>query len=495
MFTLGYDLGSSYIKACIWDVKNGVAVASVTVPEKELVIHSPFSGYAKQDPADWWEQVVIATRRLFTQCTVQPKQIKAIGIAYQMHGLIGLDSEGYLLLPSIIWCDSRATQVGERIAETMGHELLLKKVLNLPGNFTFSKLLWLKENMPNVFSLIHKIMLPGDWLAFKMTGIIATTPSGLSEMALWDVENQAPATFLLDQYNINHSLLPTLVPNFGSQGTLTQTAAKELGLISGIPITYRAGDQPNNAFALGVFEPKQAAATAGTSGVVYSVTDSITPDPKSRVNPFLHINHSAAKPRYGVLLCVNGTGAFYSWLRKLLFIDAANTPYSTLNTLADGAPLGAMGVMAYPFGNGAERILENKNVGAMLRNIDFNRHNNSHIVRAGLEGIVFALHYGMDIMADMAVKPTVVRAGAGNLFESTVFAETFATLTGSTVEIYQTTGAEGAARGAALGLGLYISLEESAECLRPKAQFSPNPHNRLKLQAIYNSWKNGLHSL
>jgi xylulokinase len=488
---LGYDVGSSSIKATLMDAGTGKVLAAATSPDKELDIIAKQLGWAEQHPETWWEHVKAATQKIKAQAKFDAGDVNAIGISYQMHGLVCVDKNKDVLRPSIIWCDSRAVQIGQQAAKDIGEENCLKNLFNLPGNFTASKLRWVKENEPDVYAKIHKIMLPGDYVAMKMTGEIKTTPSGLSEGIMWDFEADESAGFVLDNYGISGDLIAETVPTFCVQGELTKEAAKELGLAAGTKVSYRAGDQPNNALSLSVLQPGEIAVTAGTSGVVYGVSDQKKYDQLSRVNVFVHVNHSAAKPRYGVLLCLNGTGILNSWL-KHNFVAGEGLDYEQMNKLAAQAPVGSDGLVILPYGNGAERTLENRNIGASVHGWNFNVHKKAHVLRAAQEGIVFALNYGLGIMRDMGIQLSTVKAGNANMFLSPLFAEAFATVTGATVELYNTDGSQGAARGAGIGAGIYKSPEDAFMGLKPVRKIEPDKKSASSYKEAYEKWQDVL---
>jgi xylulokinase len=485
---LGYDVGSSSIKATLMDAETGKVLAAATSPDRELEIVAKQLGWAEQDPAVWWEHVKAATQKIESQAGLNAGDVAAIGISYQMHGLVVVDKNSQVLRPSIIWCDSRAVQIGEQAATDIGQEKCLKRLFNLPGNFTASKLKWVMENEPKVYSKIHKIMLPGDYIAMKMTGQIKTTPSGLSEGIMWDFEGDGLAYFVLDNYGISNELIAETVPTFSIQGELTKEAANELGIATGTKVSYRAGDQPNNALSLSVLQPGEIAVTAGTSGVVYGVSDKKNYDRQSRVNVFVHVNHSAEDPRYGVLLCLNGTGILNSWL-KHNFVAGDGLDYEQMNELAAQVSVGSDGLVILPYGNGAERTLENRNIGASVHGWNFNMHKKAHFLRAAQEGIVFALYYGLGIMREMGIKLTTVKAGNANMFLSPLFAEAFATVTQATVELYNTDGSQGAARGAGIGAGVYKSPDEAFVGLEPVKTIEPNDKLSSAYQQAYAGWE------
>jgi len=485
---LGYDVGSSSIKATLIDAETGKVMAAATSPDKELEIIAKKLGWAEQEPATWWEHVNNATHKIKAQVKFDAGDVHAIGISYQMHGLVVVDKNKQVLRPSIIWCDSRAVQTGQQAAKEIGEKKCLKKLFNLPGNFTASKLKWVMENEPKVYKKIHKMMLPGDYVAMKMTGEIKTTPSGLSESIMWDFEADGLADFVLENYGISAELIAETVPTFSIQGKLTKGAADELGLKAGTSISYRAGDQPNNALSLSVLQPGEIAVTAGTSGVVYGVSNRKNYDERSRVNVFVHVNHSATNPRYGVLLCLNGTGILNSWL-KHNFVAGDGFNYEQMNDLAAQAPVGSDGLIILPYGNGAERTLENRNIGASVHGWSFNIHKKTHFLRAAQEGIVFALNYGLGIMREMGIKLTTVKAGNANMFLSPLFAEAFATVTKATVQLYNTDGSQGAARGAGIGAGIYKSPEEAFVGLEPVKTIEPNNKLSSAYQQAYAGWE------
>jgi xylulokinase len=485
MLSLGYDVGSSSIKCAILDCESGKLAAHGSYPAEEMEIQSPKPGWAEQDPELWWKYVITLTQKLLREKRIDPALIKTIGVSYQMHGLVLVDERQRILRPSIIWCDSRAVDIGRAAFSRLGEDYCLQHLLNSPGNFTASKLRWVRENEPEVFRQVHKAMLPGEFIAMKLTGEISTTVSGLSEGIYWDFVKDAVSTKLLQYYQIEERLLAPIRPTFSDQGHLTKSAAEQLGLREGISVAYRAGDQPNNAFSLNVLNPGEVAATAGTSGVVYGVIDKITYDKKSRVNPFAHVNHSAADPRLGVLLCINGTGILNSWLRKNV---AAGIPYTDINTLASQIPIGSDGVTVIPFGNGSERILENKNIGSQFLGLDFNRHSRGHLLRAAQEGIAFSFKYGVDIMKEMGMDIQVIRAGHANMFLSPVFRQTLANITGATIELYDTDGAQGAARGAAVGAGLFASFKDAFRSLTKTDEITPSGAAIDATRSAYESW-------
>jgi xylulokinase len=490
MLLLGYDIGSSSVKASIMDAETTSVVASAFQPKQEMLINAPETGWAEQDPETWWENLKLATSDALNQSGIDPDQIGAIGISYQMHGLVIVDKDYNVLRPSIIWCDSRAVEIGDKAFDEIGNQRCLGSLLNSPGNFTASKLRWVRENEPAIYEKIHKIMLPGDYIAFRMTGMALTTVSGLSEGIFWNFEENQLGDFLLDHYRISKDLIPDIVPTFSEQGRLEPAVAAELGLKSGIPVTYRAGDQPNNAFSLNVLNPGEIAATAGTSGVVYGVSDEITYDPESRVNTFAHVNHEKNRPRLGVLLCINGTGILYSWLKR--YLGPGGIEYDQLNKLAGDIPAGAKGLTILPFGNGAERLLNNKDLGCTIANLNFNIHSNAHVIRAAQEGVVFAFHYGMEIMKNTGIQPAVIRAGHANMFLSPVFRESLAALTGAVIELYDTDGAQGAAIGAGVGCGHYPGFKSAFSNLKKIDVVEPDQVLSGPYQEAYQTWHSEL---
>ncbi|MEI7422161.1 MAG: FGGY-family carbohydrate kinase [Prolixibacteraceae bacterium] len=487
MNLLGIDIGSSSVKASIVDGNTGKSIASAFYPKQEMKITALQSGWAEQSPELWWENLKLAIKDVLSTSKTDPKTIESIGISYQMHGLVVVDKNKQVLRPSIIWCDSRAAVYGNKAFKDLGEEKCLASLLNSPGNFTASKLMWVKENEPELFGRIDKIMLPGDYIAMKMSGEIQTTASGLSEGILWDFQEDAVAKSLMNYYGFNSSLIPGIVPTFSVQSVVSAMAAKELGLAEGTKISYRAGDQPNNALSLNVLNPGEIATTAGTSGVVYGVSGEVKYDPLSRVNTFAHVNHTKQDPRLGVLLCINGTGILNSWLNK--FVGNKQFSYQEMNEKAATVAIGSEGLTILPFGNGAERVLQNRNIGAQISGLGFNTHTDAHLFRAAQEGIVFSFRYGMEIMENIGIHAKVIRAGKANMFLSPVFRETLSGVTGATIELYDTDGSVGAARGAGIGSGYYASANEAFSSLQKLDTVQPDVSKKDQYEEAYQSWK------
>jgi xylulokinase len=490
MYLLGIDVGSSSVKASVLNGESGEIAGSSFYPKNEMTIVSKNADWAEQEPVLWWDNLKLAIREAISLSKISGKEINAIGISYQMHGLVVVDKNKKVLRPSIIWCDSRAAGIGNKAFSEIGEEKCLASLLNSPGNFTASKLKWVKDNEPGVYEKIDKIMLPGDYIAMQLTGDIRTTISGLSEGMFWDFRKNSLSDLVMDYYGFRRDLIPQLTDTFGIQGEVSSSVASELGLKAGIPVTYRAGDQPNNALSLNVLNPGEIAATAGTSGVVYGVSGEVTYDPLSRVNTFAHVNHSREANRLGVLLCINGTGILNSWMNKN--IGNKTYSYEQMNNLANQVHAGSDGLSVLPFGNGAERVLGNRNIGAQLCGLNFNIHSQAHLFRAAQEGIVFSFRYGMEILKGTGIDPKVIRAGKANMFLSPIFRETLATVSGVTIELYNTDGSAGAARGAGVGAGYYKSFAEAFSGLRNVGTIDPDPAEKQKIEDAWFAWEQNL---
>ncbi len=486
MYLLGYDIGSSSVKAALVDAATGVCVASDFFPKNEAPIKALRQGWAEQNPENWWKYLKEATASVLKESGADPKDIKAIGISYQMHGLVAIDKEHRVLRDAIIWCDSRGVPYGEKAFNELGADVCLPRLLNSPGNFTAAKLRWLKEEEPEIFEKIYKVMLPGDYIAMRLTGEICTNPEGLSEYMLWDFKDNTPAIFLMEYYGYEPSIFPEVKPTFSEQGRLTESAARELGLAQGTPVTYRAGDQPNNALSLNVFNPGEVASTAGTSGVVYGINGTVDYDPRSRVNNFAHVNHSAEQTRIGVMTCISGTGILNTWIKRNVAPEGIS--YADMNELAAKVPVGSQGVVILPFGNGAERVLENRQIECSFHGINFNIHNRNHIIRAAQEGIVFSFMYGMEIMESVGMKINRIHAGKANMFLSPIFRETLASVSGATIDLVDTDGAAGAAKGAGIGAGIYKDNNEAFGSLKVLEVIEPASDRTPYLEA-YARWK------
>jgi xylulokinase len=495
---LGIDVGTSSIKVSVVDAATTQCIASAQYPETEAGITSLHTGWAEQSPESWWEHSLTAIKKLNATGKYDPAGIKAIGIAYQMHGLVLVDKNQKILRDAIIWCDSRAVEIGNDAFEKIGPEKCLSCLLNSPGNFTASKLKWVKDHEPEIFGQVDKMMLPGDFIAMKLTGSITTTSSALSEGVFWDFKNEEVSKDVMQHYGFDKNFIPAIRPVFSGHGFLIKEVAEELSLKENIPVSYKAGDQLNNALSLNVLRPGEVAATAGTSGVIYAVTDRLFKDKFSRVNSFAHLNHQSPSspqegvgtgPRIGVLLCINGTGIMNSWIKKLC---GGKLSYDEMNVQAATIEPGSEGLFIFPFGNGAERMLQNKIIGAHIENIDLNKHTNAHIFRAVQEGISFAFRYGLDIMRENGLQPTIIRAGVSNLFLSDIFVQSFVNTTGVIVELFSNDGSVGAALGAGIGAGIYKSFEEAFSQFRPVKKVTPektgtNGYN--VYDELYKKWR------
>ena len=486
MYLLGYDIGTSSVKASIVDAQTGQTVASAQYPDAEAPITSKQAGWAEQEPEMWWDELKQATKRVAEKAG-SLADVAAIGISYQMHGLVCVDKAGKPLRPSIIWCDGRAVPYGNAAFEAIGGDKCLEHLLNSPGNFTAAKFAWVKENEPDVFAKIDKIMLPGDYIAMRLSGgDKKTTVSGLSEGIFWDFKNNEVSKDVMNYFGFSENLIAEIVPTFSVQSTVCQAIADELGIPVGTPISYRGGDQPNNALSLNVMKPGEIAATGGTSGVVYGVLGEVNYDKLSRVNTFAHVNHGeGGATRLGVLLCINGTGILNAWMRRTVAPEGMS--YPEMNDLAETAPIGADGLTVIPFGNGAERVLQNENVGASIHGINFNIHKKAFLIRAAHEGIAFSFAYGMQIMKDMGMEISTIKAGHANMFLSPLFCRTLASVTGATIELYETDGSVGAAYGAGIGAGIYKDSDEAFKTLNHMATIKPEA-DCAPYKAAYDLW-------
>ena len=487
MYCLGLDIGSSSVKAALIEVKSGKSILSVHEPKNEMNIISLNNDWAEQDPNMWWKYTCDAIKRVCKESHIDSKKISSIGISYQMHGLVVIDKDGEILRNSIIWCDSRAISIGMKAFSEIGEEKCMSRLLNSPGNFTASKLKWVKDNEPEVYDKIYKYMLPGDYIAYKLTGEINTTRNGLSEGIIWDYKENKAANWLLEYYGIDTNLTPDIIDNFSVQGKTNSISSKETGLAIDVPITYRAGDQPNNALSLNVFNPGEAAASGGTSGVIYSITDNLNSKEPSRINHFAHVNYTDDLKCIGKLLCINGAGIQYRWLRNHS-IDAS---YEKMNEMASKISVGSDGISVIPFGNGAERMLNNKNIGTQICNINLNKHSHGHLYRSSLEGIAFSFMYGIEILKNDNSPISVLRAGNDNLFRSKIFANTVATLIGHEIEIYNTTGAFGAARASAILNGDIETFRKAITKNDHVMTFLPLK-NKSEYEDAYLRWKKDL---
>ncbi len=492
MYAIGYDIGSSSVKAALVNLSNGKTVDVVQYPKVEMAITAPFPNWAEQDPKLWWDAVCKTSHELIDKNPGVRNEIKSIGISYQMHGLVLVDKNLKVLRPAIIWCDSRTNQIGKDLSKSLGEKYCFENLLNQPGNFTASKLKWVIENEPEVFKKTQKVLLPGDFIAMKLSGAVNTTVSGLSEGTFWDFKNHKVAEQLMNAINADTDVIPEVLDTFSEHGKISRKASKETGLPVNTPITYRAGDQPNNALSLGVFEPGDIAATGGTSGVVYGVTDLLLNGPNSGINSFAHVNHSKEHPRIGQLLCINGAGSQYAWIRNQLL--GLNTTYADMEKLISPIPIGSEGLRIIPFGNGAERMINNQQTGAQINNLQFNIHSKNHMIRSALEGIAFSFVYGIQLLSDLGINLKNIKVGNDNLFQSEIFSSTIVNLLNCEIQMQDTTGAIGAALASGKAIGAFSDLLEAFSHNQIIKTYKAQNNHKAYYDA-YEDWKKDLNKL
>jgi xylulokinase len=348
----------------------------------------------------WWEHVQQAIARVHATKRYDPADIAAIGIAYQMHGLVLVDKDQRVLRDSIIWCDSRAVPYGDRAFATIGEQRSLERLLNSPGNFTAAKLAWVKEQEPAIYEKIDKVMLPGDFIALRLTGEATTHISALSEGIFWDFARPMRCRKMSFQtFGFDKKLIPEIRPLFSAHGGVKADVAAALQLTKGIPVTYKAGDQPNNALSLNVLEPGEVAATAGTSGVIYGVSDRLTYDPGSRVNSFAHVNYTGGEggrrithtpgvtqAGSGCCLCINGTGIMNRWIRDLVGGHGTSMGLQPAECGGDADRSGECGVDGIAVWQWGRADLLQSIIGAQLLDIDLNVHGRRICTGRGRKG-------------------------------------------------------------------------------------------------------------
>lgn len=437
MAFLGIDVGTSSVKVSIVG-EDGVILASATAPaSSERAINSPNPNWAEQNPEDWWEDAQQAILNLPLEARLQ---VEAIGIAYQMHGLVLVDSQFQPVRPSIIWCDGRNIQESQILAESLGLDALENRLLNKPGTLTLAKLAWVAEHEPETLAKAHTFGLPGDFIAYKLTGEWSTTKSGYSEMVGWDFGASIPFEegFRKAGWKLP---LPEARPNLEEGAPIQKVIAEKLGLPPSARVTYRAGDQPNNAFGLGVLQQGETAISAGTSGVLYGIGDS-SPGLHEGINRFLHVNS-----QIGVLMCLNGVGSALAFARRTWF---QNQSYEALSELASQANPENCPYF-FPFGNGAERILSERAFSGFTE-LDFNRHNLPELARSVFEGIAFAYRLGSEKMEKAGCLSKVVNGTESGLLKSSFFAQLLANELQVELILSEGDGSTAAARGAALGI-------------------------------------------
>ncbi|MEG1985165.1 MAG: xylulokinase [Oscillospiraceae bacterium] len=490
-YLLGIDVGTSGTKTVLFD-KNGSAVASNTV---EYPMLQPQNGWAEQKPDDWWNAVCRTTSEVVRGSGVNPSDIRGVGISGQMHGLVMLDENGEVIRNSIIWCDGRTAEECEEITETVGRDRLLAITANpaLTG-FTAGKILWVRKHEPQNYARCRHILLPKDYIRYKLTGEFATEVSDASGMNLLDVPNRCWSDEILNALDIDKKLLGKMYESCEITGYVTQSASGLCALAAGTPVVGGAGDNAAAAIGTGVVSSGKAFTTLGTSGVVFAHSDKVTIDPKGRVHTFC----SAVPKAWTVMSCTLAAGLSLRWFRDTFcekeIADGAKEdvdPYVLMDKLAAESPIGANRLLFLPYLMGERSpILDEKARGAFIGLSAM--HQKGDLIRSVMEGVAFSQRSCLDVFEEMDIAPNEMMAcggGARSAFWRKILADVY----GCTVKTVSSTK-EGPALGVAIlagvGTGVYSSVQQACELIvRADSNEIPDKQNTEKYEEYYEIYK------
>jgi xylulokinase len=459
MYVLGIDIGTGGTRALILD-QTGRIVASAT--EEHEPFASPQIGWAEQRPEDWWRAAGLAIRKALGLAKLRGEQISCVGFSGQMHGAVMLDDAGEVVRPALIWCDVRTEKQCRELTERIGSDRLIQLTCNpaLP-NFTVTKFLWVRENEPQNWSRVRSVMLPKDYVRFKLTGEKAIDVADASGTLMLDVARRRWSSEVLQAAEIDESLLPSLHESPDICAKVSTVGAQATGLSTGTPVVAGAGDQAAGAVGMGIVAPGAVSATIGTSGVVFAATDHPALDPRGRLHTFCH----AVPGRWHVMGVTQAAGLSLRWFRDRFASEAGRNgsdPYEQLTAEAATAPPGSDGLLWAPYLMGERTPHLDAEARGMLAGLTAS-HTRGHVVRAILEGVAFSLKDTFTIFREMNVPVSSIRLGGGGA-RSSLWRQIQADVYDHEVEIVE--AEEGAAYGAAIlaGVGAKIWPSVDAAC-------------------------------
>ena len=470
--------------------------------EEHQPFASPQPGWAEQDPRDWWRACGIAVQKSLQKSGLPSHEIACVGFSGQMHGAVMLDVSGEVVRPALIWCDQRTEKQSRELSEKFTTEKLIQLTCNPPlTNFTLTKLLWVRENEPQLWARVRYVMLPKDYVRFRLTGDRAIDQADASGTLLLDVANRKWSREVLSGTGIDESFLPKLYESPDICGKLNETGAAATGLKVGTPVVAGAGDQAAGAVGMGIVRAGVVSATIGTSGVVFAATDRPALDPRGRLHTFCH----AIPGRWHVMGVTQAAGLSLRWFRdtfgvaKSAAASGDRDPYEFLSEEAATAPPGAEGLLWAPYLMGERTPHLDPNARGALVGITPSHHR-GHLIRAILEGVAFSLKDSFSIFQEMKVPVTRIRLGGGGA-RSPLWRQIQADVYAHEVEIVE--AEEGAAYGAAIlaavGARHFASVDEACDAvIRVAARVPPNPSSSLALQKTYATFRRlypALHSI
>jgi xylulokinase len=485
MLLLGIDVGTGGSRAVVIN-ETGRIVASATVEHEPFA--SPQTGWAEQDPDDWWRASVAAIREVVSRDNVSPEEIAAVGLSGQMHGSVLLNDRDEIVRPALIWCDQRSDKQCEQLTQQIGAEQLIKLTCNpaLTG-FTLPKMLWVRDNEPETWQQVRSVLLPKDYVRFRLTGDKATDVADASGTLLLNVAERKWSHEMLAASEIDASLLPTVFESPEITGTISTSAAELTGLRAGTPVVAGAGDQAGGAVGIGIVQPGAVSATIGTSGVVFAATNSPALDPKGRVHTFCH----AIPGRWHVMGVTQGAGLSMRWFRDQFGAGMGEgDPYDRMTEEAAQVESGSNGLLWAPYLMGERTPHLDPHARAALVGLTAS-HTRAHVIRAIMEGVAFSLRDSFEIFNEMQVPVETIRLGGGGA-RSALWRQIQADIYGRAVATVE--AEEGAAYGVAMlaGVGVQTWSSVDAACeavVRTRDQVEPEANSKNTLDRQYKTYQ------
>jgi xylulokinase len=486
MYVLGIDVGTGGTRALILDAQ-GHVISSAT--EEHEAFASPQIGWAEQQPEDWWRACGIAVQKALAAANLDGSRIACVGFSGQMHGAVMLDDADRVVRPALIWCDVRTEKQCRDLTLKIGAERLIQLTCNpaLP-NFTLTKFLWVRENEPGNWDRVRSVMLPKDYVRFRLTGSRAIDVADASGTLLLDVANRCWSREVLEAAEMDNSLLPALYESPDVCGEISEIGAAATGLKAGTPVVAGAGDQAAGATGMGIVAPGAVSATIGTSGVVFAATDRPALDARGRLHTFCH----AVPGRWHVMGVTQAAGLSLRWFRDRFGAgtDDGRDPYERLTAEAARVPAGCDGLLWAPYLMGERTPHLDPNARGALVGLTAS-HTREHIVRAILEGVAFSLRDSFTLFEEMKVPVKNIRLGGGGA-RSALWRQIQADIYGHEVEIVE--AEEGAAYGAAIlagvGARIWKSVDEACSAaVRVASRVAPQPEVVRQMNINYAAYR------
>jgi xylulokinase len=486
MKLLGIDIGTSGTRAVVIDGQGQVISAATA---EHVNFASPQLGWAEQDPEDWWGAATRAVQQCLAQANINPGDINGIGLTGQMHGLVALDKNDRVVRPAILWCDQRTSQECREITEELGAQQLIEFTANPALTvFTLPKIRWMQKHEPEVWSGVRSILLPKDYVRFRLTGSRATDVADASGTLLFDVAHRQWSAPMLEVAGLHADLLPRVFESQQISGHVSEEAGRATGLRAGIPVVAGAGDQAAGAVGMGIVEPGAVSATIGTSGVVFAATAAPVRDPQGRIHTFCH----AIPNCWHVMGVTQAAGLSLKWFREQFSANgnSAVDSYDHLMEEAAKTPAGAEGLLWAPYLMGERTPHLDPNARGALVGLTAG-HTRGHMIRAILEGVAFSLRDCLTIFSELQIPVASIRLGGGGA-RSPLWCQIQADIFGREVSVLQ--AEEGPAYGAALlagvGVGAWPSVRNACEAsVRVARRFEPDAERAAAMNRQYTRYE------